>query len=612
MKQMTDQELVAEKGNTFFADVESYQNYFLACFESFQTGKRFWLEHDGLNRKKLKWAMNNLKLVTFNGNGYDLPMMKLALLKPAYSDHDLWKAGHSLIMRGLPPYMFMKEHGIDDRQAGFVDHVDVINVAFGKASLKLYAGRLHAPNMQDLPYDPESLLDAKQKEEVKAYCFNDVANTRLLFEFLESQLELRDQMSREYGMDLRSKSDAQIAEAVIVSEIRKRAGFKASRPDIPEGTGFRYKDPGFLEFQTPQLKQMHEAVLGLEFETTIGGKISFPQKLKKMKLKIGQSSYQMGIGGIHSNEQCRTCVSDCEAVYVDKDVASYYPSIILNQQLYPKHLGPVFLDIYKDFVDRRLKAKREKDKVTDASLKITINGSYGKLGSMWSALYSPDLLVQVTLTGQLSLLMLIESLELAGFSVVSGNTDGFVTRVPRARMEEYQSICQDWERKTRFVLEDTEYDALYSRDVNNYVALMKGKAKVKGCYRPVAIDKNPSGDIIGKAVVENLKNGTPVEDTIIACKDLRQFVFVQTVKGGALKDGVPVGKVVRWYQRKGDFTPLKYAKSGNRVPKSDGGCPVMRLPEEFPPDVDLDFYVREAKKSLRKDFSKVEQLSLFE
>ena len=47
-------------------------------------------------------------------------------------------------------------------------------------------------------------------------------------------------------------------------------------------------------------------------------------------------------------------------------------------------------------------AKRTGDKVTNEAMKIMINGSFGKFGSKWSVLYSPDLLIQTTVTGQLA------------------------------------------------------------------------------------------------------------------------------------------------------------------------------------------------------------------
>lgn len=46
--------------------------------------------------------------------------------------------------------------------------------------------------------------------------------------------------------------------------------------------------------------------------------------------------------------------------------------------LYPKAMGPEFLPVYKAIIEKRLAAKRAKDKTTDKGLKISINGAYGK------------------------------------------------------------------------------------------------------------------------------------------------------------------------------------------------------------------------------------------
>jgi len=612
-EQMTDKELVAEKGNQFLCDVESYPNYFCVCFESVQTGRRVYFEGTKFNRNKFKWLLNNCTVVSFNGLSYDIHMMIIALLKPEFTEHDLFRVTEELIVHNVKPYKVYQAHGINDREAGVIDHIDLINVAFGKASLKLYAGRLHAPYMQDLPYEPGTTLNEDEKLNVLWYCFNDLVNTGWLRKDLHKQLALRETMSAEYGVDLRSKSDAQVAEAVIQSEILKRTGMRAKRPEFNPEQTFKYEAPAFISFQTEQLQRVLREVQELDFgvQEKSGNSIT-PNYFEKLKITMGRSAYKMGSGGLHSSESCKTYVSTAEVKYIDQDVASYYPRLILNSGYYPEQLGPVFLEIFEDIVERRLKAKREKDKVTDASLKVTINGTFGKLGSRWSIMYAPKLMIQVTVTGQLSLLMLIERLELAGFSVISANTDGLVTEVPTARRAEYDAICKQWEHDTQFELEANEYKALYSRDVNNYIAVSEGYTKRKGTYRPADISKNPQGEIISDAVVAFLETETPVEDTIKVCTDPRKFIFVQTVKGGAVKDGEFVGKVVRWYHKKGDYTALRYKGSGNKVPKSDGGNPIMELGDQLPSDIDYDFYIRMAKASINQDFHKKEQLSLFD
>ena len=100
-------------------------------------------------------------------------------------------------------------------------------------------------------------------------------------------------------------------------------------------------------------------------------------------------------------------------------------------------------------------------------------------------------------------------------------------------------------------------------------------------------------------------DGTPISKTIKECKDIRKFVTVRTVRGGAIKDGKYLGKAIRWYQSTSTDTPIRYKianESGNhnKVPKSDGGMPIMTLPDEFPSDVDFSYYIREARVVLKE------------
>lgn len=254
--------------------------------------------------------------------------------------------------------------------------------------------------------------------------------------------------------------------------------------------------------------------------------------------------------------------------------------------------------------------KREKRKAQDEaeSLKVTANGSFGKFGSPYSVLYSPNLMIQTTVTGQLGILMLIEELELRGFKVISANTDGFVTRVDRARRDIFEAVILDWQWETGLMTEETEYLSLHSRDVNNYIAISAdGKVKLKGALAvggpgqpgAMGMKKNPTSEVCIDAVVAFLKDGKPLAETIYACEDIRKFVTIRRVNGGAVKDGEPVGKVVRFYYASGVTGTLKYATNGNDVPKTEGAKPLMELPDEFPEDVDYEWYIREATAMLQ-------------
>ncbi len=81
-------------------------------------------------------------------------------------------------------------------------------------------------------------------------------------------------------------------------------------------------------------------------------------------------------------------------------------------------------------------------------------------------LYDPLCALRITINGQLYLLMLVEALVKNGFKVISANTDGLITLVPKVRSELYKNICSEWEKKTNFDLEYTYYKKYIRRDVN--------------------------------------------------------------------------------------------------------------------------------------------------
>lgn len=621
MRILSDKELVAQAGETCICDIESYPNYFLICFYFPHLEAGVYFEGTNFNRKKLRWVLQNLTIVTFNGKSYDNPIMLYALLTEGVTESDLFNMTTRLIVGGLRSYELYNAIGIMHIEAVGMSDVDIIELVPLRPSLKLVAGRVHAPYMQDLPYAVGKHLEPHEMVEVLKYCWNDCINTQHARIQLKKALKLRTEMGKLYGVDLRSKSDAQIAEVVISRELMWRHGIVAKVPKVPVGHQFKYKIPDYIKYEHAEMNEALEIVRATTFTVGEDKKVQMPKELKKLSVTLNGSKYRMGNGGLHSSEQRVTHEEDDEYMLVDRDVASYYPAIIINSRLYPEHLGPSFLDIYKGIVDKRLVAKAAGDKSTADSLKITINGSFGKLGSPYSFLYSPELMIQTTLTGQLALLMLIDMLESAGFDCVSANTDGVVTKIKKDRKDEFDRIVGDWERRTNFVTEETRYSKLCSRDVNNYIAIKPdGTYKTKGCYsasisgegedESFTLGKNPTGQIINEAVCEYLVNGTSLEHTITTCTDIRRFLYVRRVKGGCVDhEQTKLGKVVRWYFGLGAFFPLYDATSGNKVAGSDGSIPHMDLSGDFPKDIDYNSYLREAKRILNFDFKKPEQLT---
>lgn len=250
---------------------------------------------------------------------------------------------------------------------------------------------------------------------------------------------------------------------------------------------------------------------------------------------------------------------------------------------------------------------------TASGLKISSNGTFGKLGSPYSCLYSPALLIQVTVTGQLALLMLIEALEAEGIRVVSANTDGVTVWCPVKLQPMLDLIVWDWEHHTGFVTEEVRYRALYSRDISNYVAvkMTDGEYKAKGVFATTSLNKNPQNEIIADAVIAYLVRGTPVADTVCGCQDIRKFISVRTVNGGAVAaNGVHLGRVARWYHSTQVDGAISYAINGYKVPLTDRGRAVPTLPDHIPDDLDRERYVGQALDALRSLGVEIEEQAL--
>jgi hypothetical protein len=209
------------------------------------------------------------------------------------------------------------------------------------------------------------------------------------------------------------------------------------------------------------------------------------------------------------------------------------------------------------------------------------------------------LLIQTTVTGQLALLMLIEALEESGIRVVSANTDGIVIYCHKRNQAALSAIIAEWEDTTGFNTEETAYTALYSRDINNYLAFKpSGSYKAKGAYADAELSKTPTAQVCVQAVVDYLQLDIPIETTIRSCTDTRMFVSVRSVTGGAVKGDTYLGKAVRWYYALGETGSIQYKKNGNKVAMTDGAKPLMLLPSTKPADIDYQWYIAKAQSIL--------------
>lgn len=643
-------------------DIECAPDYFMVGFKGIDRKvlRQYEVFADDprpLPRVEILSILKTFTVIGFNSEDYDIPVLFYAL-KLMYEAESfaievpdmlrkIKQLSDHIITAGLRGWQTQKEYGF--QVPDFIDHIDLKEPVPGvQISLKLYGGRLHSKRLQDLPYahhEPVFGWPEDRRSIILSYNDNDLSTTIDLWHEAtkpsDDIIATREVMSKEFGIDMRSKSDAQIAEAVIKSVVSKMKGEPVYRSEIRPGTRYKYQPPAFLKFKTDTLRKVFADVLTSDFVVNAKGGIEMPPALMNAKVQVGHSLYSLGIGGLHSNEKKRAVYATNDVTLHDFDVTSFYPSLILQCGLFPVNMGEHFQSVYKDFFDRRLAAKKAGDKSTALTLKIVLNSSYGKLGSKWSVLYAPNLMIQTTLTGQLVLLMLIESLELEGIPVISGNTDGIVIACPSRLKSRMYEITAAWERDTGMGLEETRYTALVSRSVNSYIAVKPdGEVKTKGDLAMSDAQHNPSNEIVKKAVIDYVASGVPVFETIFNCRDVRQFLTVTRVTGGAqmptrrkwidhwqfdgekwvmqhgnktykekrkskpsavmvTESATYLGKVVRFYHSTRSTSHIENVKTGSKVPTSDNAMPLMELDGSFPDDIDYLYYIAEAESLLR-------------
>lgn len=663
-------------------DTECFPNYWLLKLRpigghtysySIRDGQAFGPQHIA----EIKALFESYCVIGFNSLGYDQWMLCGVLA--GFTTEQLKWLNDQMIVHKVKPW----ELGLSEWRP--VEQIDIMPVCPGAGSQNAFAARVHHHTIEDFKIDFSKPLSDTEMVVVDQKCENDLGKLEALYDALRPQIRQRQRIGDRYGINVMSKSDAQVGEAILRKLGEDATGRRIYSKRIHEidwRYQFQYDAPAYLSFETPQLKRALEyvrrAVFGIQPPAQYrdgdekGRCIIMPPELEGLEIRLGNSVYAMGIGGLHSQEKRLVVVSNDTHQVLMPDVRAYYPNLMVTAGAWPEALGPQFVSDYESIKIARETAKAEQQRLEANGIKsgkeyedartdneggkIGINGPFGKTGSPFSILWAPKMLIQTTLTGQLSLLMLIEWHELYGMPVVSANTDGLVIYCPRDRLHVSQALIAEWERRSGLTMETVPYRALYARDVNNYFAIDdKGDVKRKGEYAKTSLKdkKAPDVEICADAVSDFLSKGVPIEQTIRACHDIRKFVTIQKVTGGGVKmwgegvikgtlvrdmastltrfgwakvgrkmehpsmPGRPfspgeayglcfapqrpeyLGKEVRWYYGTRSPGPILYASNGNTVGNSEGAMPCMRLPDVFPNDVDYAWYENKARAMLR-------------
>lgn len=408
------------------------------------------------------------------------------------------------------------------------DSFDILTMLYSnklRVGLKEIQVTMQYKNVQEFVADWQADLPENQIDSMIEYNINDVNSTEELLNRCKKDVDLRLAIEDEYGVRVLSKDGVNIGMKILTQKYLEKTGqiwydIKDLRSPMDVIPLNKVILP-FIKYDSPILQRVLD---DMKSQIVSPGRKGYENKFIFEGLR-----YSVGVGGIHSVNDPEIVIPKEDEMLIDIDVASLYPSMLIEYEFYPKHLGPEFLEVYKQIKDERIEAKHNGNKVKNETLKLALNGLSGNLQNPHNFCYSPFAVMQIRINGQLLLLMLAEKLTQLGCRIVQANTDGLFVLLKKSIYNSVNKVCREWEQLTKLTLEEERFKAMYQYAINDYFAITEDdKVKEKGMFiTTVKLGKGLTPKIIPKAVINFFKNGVPVEETIKGCQDIRDFLMAE-------------------------------------------------------------------------------------
>lgn len=564
--------------NHWVMDYETLHNCFVAVFEHYQTDeKRIFVVHNLRNDfdALLKFLDDNKEFqerhISFNGLGFDAQITEY-ILRHAYEwahlsgcliAYNIYEKAQDTINRTR------KREWLEFYEGSMhIPQLDVFKLNHWDnpakmASLKWIQFSMDWKNLQDMPIHHSTDIETmEQIDDIIKYCINDVQSTKAILYLSKGQINLRNTLTKEYGINLLSASEPKISKELFLLFLSEKTGIP--KKDIKysktnRGTIYA-KDIilPYVKFRDPILGNLLH-----EFQ-----KATIDPLATKGSLKFSVSdngvNIDFGLGGVHGCRRSGVYESKDGMTIMSSDVKSYYPNLAIKNGWAPAHIPKkAFCELYEWFYNERIKIPKSDPR--NYVYKIILNSTYGLSNDKYSFLYDPQMTMQITINGQLSLMMLYEMImeAIPGALPMMLNTDGLETMIPNEYIEKYLEVCKRWEELTQLELEHDQYQKLILADVNNYIAvhnfkevsteekakilaeephaLIKNiggrfyyaKTKCKGRFEfhNLALHKNKSNLVTAKALFYFFVHDMPPEQYLLTNRNIFDYCIGKKIKG---------------------------------------------------------------------------------
>lgn len=434
-----------------------------------------------------------------------------------------------------------------------------------------------------VPFDITRALTEKELNDVMKYCVHDVDATQSLLYTRQDYIKSKMNICKIFNLPKAwlDKTNAGLASSVLDAK--------------------NYNSTDELVYTLPE----NICILNPNYRQCIDLYTNGPlQYDKTLKMNIAGVPHTLAYGGLHGALDNFFHTGEMWQI----DAASYYPTLMIEYGYISRAIKDIskYVQLYHD----RIEAKKT-DKPKADALKLVLNTTYGAMKSKYNALYDPRMANGICITGQLLLIDLIDKIE-SYCKLIQSNTDGILI-IPHNK-ERIKEIINEWQKRTRIILEIEPCVGIWQKDVNNYIMRFEnGKIKKKGGY----VSQYDGGlrrstRILDLAIVNYFVYGISVENTIMRHQDVLDFQII-TKTGPTYKetfwkhkDGdVKVNKVNRVYATKhsgyGNVYKLKVIDGKERrdsVANVPDNCYVDNSAEMRIEYVDRRWYIDLAKKRI--------------
>ena len=468
-------------------DYETLSNCFTGVFEHYKTSEtKVFVIHDLQNDldiliKFLKQNINNREWhISYNGLAFDGQVTHYIL-----DNYNKWDSNLSGCDIACVIYNYAQSCIQKSRNKEFQDYpqwkmqigqIDIFKMHHWdnpakRSSLKWIQYSMDWQNILDMPIHHETEITTKEEIDIiLEYCINDVKSTKEIYNRSKSQIGLRKELTKTYGINMFSASEPRISKDIFGYYLTKM--LNVTKRDLRNMKTYRESIKisniilPYIKFTSPEMNTLLSRFRSLEVDgKSLKGSFKYALDYKGVKTHFG-------LGGVHGAASKGVYESDDDMVIMSSDVTSFYPNLAIKNKFAPGHFPKEeFCNQYEWFFNERKKIP--KSNPMNYVYKIILNSTFGLSNDDKSFFYDPELCLRITINGQLTLMMLYEMImeRIPGAFALLQNTDGVETLIPRSYIEEYMAICKEWEEITNLQLEHDEYQKLVLADVNNYIGV---------------------------------------------------------------------------------------------------------------------------------------------